>query len=83
MSAPLDLDQFEGFTPGPDYTGNGRLFRHANEVLAECKRQREEIARLRGALCALLRCSALNEDENGDSLQAIGAARAALGEGQG
>lgn len=75
MSAPLNLDQFEGFTPGPwatvalihgyavtDRAGdtvcmdfmNGeddaRLIAAAPALLAECRSQREQIARLRGAL---------------------------------
>lgn len=82
MSAPLNLDQFDGFTPGPlespgtdgdarvicyhdgrkrrtlahvygeRQEANARLYAAAPALLEECRRQREEIARLRDALTA-------------------------------
>ena len=48
-ATPLDLGQFEGTLQSAAAVNNARLV-----LLAECKRQREEIARLRLLLAATL-----------------------------
>jgi len=85
-SKPLDLDQFDEFVA----LHMGTATEHMRSLLAECRRQREEIARLRGALEQLLSAA---EHLSGASVASYGsgyaipqetrdAARAALAGGE-
>ena len=57
----LDLSQFEEFLPSVSNYSPVDVTEHYVDLLAECKRQREQIAKLRAALRALRGAAVLAE----------------------